>query len=1527
MKMRMRVLTTLILLFTAISINAEGIAYMLPDLGTSGMNTYVEFIAPTDEIGYFGTDGFYFSEVNTAIELIATPRAINDKGLIFGPCVVSWDGRLLSTQIIVPPDFGSNSPDWDALSDKNIFDISIKVNGNFVGTPAQDVFTFYVVRAVDRTITGTLFDDYSANGIKRSPRGAILCNSLEINTTDTISFGTDDCDPNTVGNQAFLPVVLLVKEEILANMSTISVNGGDAIGGGSGHGGHGGPGGAGGGGQWHDLDDGTNGGDGYTGGGKGGTNNVLPNSGGRYKAIGGGTGENGESINGIEPPFQADEVYEAAGGGTGHPFGISGVNCDDGDGSNPPADKGFGGGTGYIQKSHGAGGGYRTNGDAATADAAGKAHGNGYIVPLAGGSGAASANPEGPFFNPNNVGGGGGGGGGAIRIFAKNLRGRLTVTANGGRGGNRDYDGGGGSGGAVEIGLKTMPNQNNIIIEVAGGERIGSGFAGGDGYARRDFPEDITDIMGTYDGLAIDSTTYVMKGTTHAINCYSATANAELYMYIEGSNSWQLLTTPGTAGEWTYDYDVPSSVPYTYVCFALVDRGVGTGGGTLTSYFPSDLLSQAAVNVIQFLDPEPVLECTDSLIFEDICYFESSTIDFDIEIENTGQGMLIIDIPDDCFELGTVGFELDPLTPKNFALNANETRTVKVTYELNATELDAIDWSDIREVFYFNHNDTNQTDPWRVHLGIDSVWISSMPRVGTNDFGLIGVNNTMSMGIIYENQGNTTLVLNTMPTVAAPFQITGVEPPLGTPILPSDSLSLTVLFNPTVIDEFTEYINVEYEELHGCDNLIYSYEVLGEAAAVGVSFPTDTIDFGVLSPCDTLQTSDPITIANISPAEQVKLTDSYIQGPDAAYFSHLPDLGPTNQMDLAPYIVNLNGHSVDFSVFFNPSQVALAGKLSANLVIETDLDPPIDRIVIPIKAEIVPHNVDFNPPQLDFTDIYVGYEEKQTFSVINDGRLDEHISNLTLPAQGDISISTINGDENLAADGDLIEYEVTLLLLDDVPYGGIINIDFDTPCPQNHEYPVNATGLRSSARIDALDYEVIQPCLSDTLVINYMNESSAPYTIIQGSEQIINDTENLFSIISSDLSSVAGVHDTLMPDTNILGATIVVNEAQATDYRGDYTADYQATLYKNGVTMDTTISLTVEIDDGTYIISEKNNVFPNTVEGKTIIDEISIKNTDVWDIEIISITSPMTPEFISNPSTIVGASLREGDSTTFDVEFAPLVPGNYSDTLFLELLIGSCPRFDTIVLSGIGAKARTINLRIPDDMVTSPAMMNYSIPIYLKLNDDEDELDSYDIDTIEISYYPGMFFFTGLESVNGEAIEFESNDYINNRKVIRFAMTDVALKRDESVMANIKGATILGDSISSIVRFEKVVLSDNDEVSEITTSDGKLSLVICQEGGDRLISHTGGALKMTVNPNPATTYVKIVVDIFEQGDYTLSICGLDGIETVIENWSKGNPGIEPKIVDYQITESPNAYFIILQTPSARLTQSIIIIGS
>ncbi|HYF03019.1 MAG TPA: hypothetical protein VEC36_06565, partial [Patescibacteria group bacterium] len=450
-----------ILFFTGLQALAQPrISYILPDIGTPDMNTYVEIIGPGSlaDRGNFGGNGLFRNPPNDPVRLECVNAADNSK-ITFGPLIVSWDGRMVSTQIFVNPWVRPNDWDWERLTPEFRIPIRIVVNGQ-----PSNIDTFYIVQPFPFGDRRTLNESVLGTGSlgKRSRRGAMIVDSMVL--------GQREYAVSNAGVQGFLPFVLLSKGKIEGSgISGISVNGENN---GGIRAGNGGPGGGGGGGAFCDVvgtSGGQFGGNGFTGGGGGGTN--TPNS---RREGGNGTGTNGSnatggaSLNGI--PGGATPAHESAGGGTGHPFGSSGQGCSDGANCDPPG--GYGGGSGYRQNQRGGGGGYGTEGQP-TNSRGGKIHGNSPVVPIAGGSGGASGNPQGLAV----CSGGGGGGGGAIQIFGKSLSG-ISLSANGGNGGSASNNRDGGSGSGGYIGAQAKLSLLNIVASANGGTGVNPGGAG-----------------------------------------------------------------------------------------------------------------------------------------------------------------------------------------------------------------------------------------------------------------------------------------------------------------------------------------------------------------------------------------------------------------------------------------------------------------------------------------------------------------------------------------------------------------------------------------------------------------------------------------------------------------------------------------------------------------------------------------------------------------------------------------------------------------------------------------------------------------------------------------------------------------------------------------------------------------------------------------------------------------------------------------------------------------------------------------
>lgn len=624
------------LMLLAPNVFSQSISYMIPDIGTPGMNTYVEIIGPHDLTGNFGPDGFGMNNPGDALRVECVNPGDSAK-VIIGPLVVSWNGRMISTQIFVHPDQRPNSDSWQGIAPEFVIPIRVSYNGM-----TQNSALFYIVRPQPAIIT-------SSNGALgsggvwglRSPRGAMIVDSLAL-LGSSYGISTADCDPSTPGNQGYLPAVILSKHHIRTGNNTLVSLDANAK--------HGGPGGGGGGGSFCDWSGGgSDGGEGFTGGGRGGRNRAgNPLGSNEFRNPGPGSGafitNTGGSMNGVRGGNAP--AYEASGGGTGHPFGSSGTGCDDGGGCNPPG--GFGGGSGQQQTQSGGAGGYATAGSSSRNGNGGQVHGNDFIVPLAGGSGGASGNPQLAF----SCSGDGGGGGGALRMYAPQLDGYL-FTSNGSGGSNgASGDGGSGSGGAVSLESKIVSGIWKIRAE--GG--IGTGPSGGAGRIRMDGPMmwfsnaiPVDESMSV--GPSTDTTTFVRRQFT-----LTGTGDGrDIRLLLKSDRMpWTEIGTVSSYGSaWSFDITLPS-IDNVYFLAAL--QTVENPGSDAFTARPAFVMSQAAANIlISRTVPEMLAESSRQLRPIDC---EQSSIDTTV-VENIGDGVLLIS---DARYTGGRGFELlEPL--------------------------------------------------------------------------------------------------------------------------------------------------------------------------------------------------------------------------------------------------------------------------------------------------------------------------------------------------------------------------------------------------------------------------------------------------------------------------------------------------------------------------------------------------------------------------------------------------------------------------------------------------------------------------------------------------------------------------------------------------------------------------------------------------------------------------------------------------------------------------------------------------
>ncbi|MBS1902646.1 MAG: T9SS type A sorting domain-containing protein [Bacteroidetes bacterium] len=612
--------TAVLLLLLAAQFSAHAqtpvIAYITPDIGTPGMNTYVEIIGPHGRTNGFGTDNIYTNNPGDAVQVVVDN--LDDTSTIrFGPCVVSWNGRMISTQVFVMPWVNATTTDWET---------GIKVAFHVVvGGVSSNSDTFYIVKPQNLGINhvfsfGGQFGSGIQSGVNyglRSRRGAMIVDSLIVLGSGTYGVSTQDCDPIMNGNQGYLPLTMISKGPIrLSASSTLSVNA---------KGVHGGIGGGGGG---DGLTCGTFGGDGYTGG--GGNANWLDacGVGAPGPPEGNGTGSTTASLNGL-PGGGTSSQNEGGGGGSGHPFGASGTAGGD-DSNNPqPVSAGYGGGTGGPnccppqEQGGGGGGGYGSagadGGNYKGAGSGGFITGNNEIIPLAGGSGGGGGNVNSTAISDA---GSGGGGGGAIALFGVTTTASGSITAIGGTGTNSPNNGagGGGSGGGVVLGAKLSLAVN--AIDVAGGpggagHPVASGQDGGiggagrarfDGHAIGVKP--VVNANATqYHGPSTDSSGWVNKTFT-----LTGSGNGkDIRIYVKPlSGKWALASTVTSyLNNWSTTVTLPGSD--TIFLLAAVQQVSSPSTAPYTSE-PNWVMSQSAANILHSYCAGPALALSEQKI-------------------------------------------------------------------------------------------------------------------------------------------------------------------------------------------------------------------------------------------------------------------------------------------------------------------------------------------------------------------------------------------------------------------------------------------------------------------------------------------------------------------------------------------------------------------------------------------------------------------------------------------------------------------------------------------------------------------------------------------------------------------------------------------------------------------------------------------------------------------------------------------------------------------------------------------------
>lgn len=928
MKKLLTVAFSLLLTADLLTAQTPQISYVLPDVGTPGMNTYVEIVAPVGAVGAFGAESMSAPAAIT-IEFV-NPA---DTGfIVVSPVVVGWEGRLISCQFFVKP-----------YAPLRAYPFRVRVNANRSNV---DTFLVQAPQAFGSKSGGGAIGSGGAWG-KRSKRGAMIVDSLVLGpglyTIDT----QIDSDPSTPGHQGFLPAVILSKGPIRIGPGAVIDAGANGK--------NGGPGGGGGG--------------GYGSGGRlviipipGENNAPLGNgfAGGRSNitvapspaaSFGLGTGSGSRSLNGVEanngyqPNFPTIRGYAAA---PGHPF--------DNDGRSGGASALVVGASTLSFGQYFGGGGNAQRGQggfpASEEYLHGQVIGNREVVPLHGGSGGAGGGPN------DSVGAGGGGG---LALYSAERIVVSEVRANGANGSDGCANcspvsgkaAGGGAGGCAIVGGKLGVQFNTISVAGGAAGRAqeparSNGSVSGSGGAGR-FRHDgriasgaaiVTPGATHSTGPTMDTLTVVAKPifTVGGTGEYRAGRGANVWVFVRGETLQWNYASPYTAvvrpdSTWQVEVAITTTDSLLYIfAVQLTDPAERLGTNEWTR-IPTHVFSQAAANIVRYF-PAPELTAPVSVNIDTaIC---SDVVLDTIVIRNTGAGTLIVRNVEYLGPFVTVS------TPGTFPRNIlpGGVDTIILRYdgrsapyggiggELRITSNDASTGSDVRIIpvtaFKARITDYIEPDP------------DNPPAI---NFGDVRVNTSIDRRAVIRNLTaiiSTDILVDSLwvspPTVSIITISRSV--PKETPIRPGDSLVVQIRYSPTEQETLGSVFLCARISQPCRDTICWPLTGRGVQSAVATSKPSLAM---IIPDCSTrVETDDTLVISNLG---NVSVDVLSIAASPAGTFDVLsPSVPPS--LPLPP------GASSEIIVRYTPGQ---ASRAAGSLVIRTN-DPVLDSLSLTIEG-------------------------------------------------------------------------------------------------------------------------------------------------------------------------------------------------------------------------------------------------------------------------------------------------------------------------------------------------------------------------------------------------------------------------------------------------------------------------------------------------------------------------------------------------------------------------------------------------
>lgn len=1575
-------LCALVLTLSAVGALAQPqLSYIIPDIGTTRFGTYVEFIGPANRNGNFGTDGIYLNNPGDAVRI----RCVNDGDTLkvkFGPAVVSWGGRMVSSHVYVLPMIVPNSSDWRQLDAAYRIPIVVEVNGQ-----RSNPDTFYIVRPFsfgDKRASADRVIGEGALG-QRSRRGAMLIDSALLASGAPYTISMLDPDAQAPGNQAFLPFVMIAVGNI-TGMSGTEIRA-DASGP------NGGPGGGGGGGGYGNAplfgpgQQGTAGGNGYTGGGPGGRNNSGVNGSNSKRKPGIGSGEDlpeagpntvgGKSLNGTSGG-DSGPAYENAGGGTGHPFGQSGLACDARTSCDPAGQAG--GGSGHRDGRRGGAGGFGTDGGSDNgANNGGKAHGNASLIPLAGGSGGASGNPAtlGDVSSP------GGGGGGGVSIHAQRLA-LFDVYSLGAATSRQDVLAGSGSGGGIILGMRL--------------DNAGIGFTSGQAYA-----PDVTGFLTggrgrtRYDARASVSNTYyvgpltdTMMNSLRTIRLTGCGNGSDIQIYTKGEHGPWIAgpRVSGYSGTWNVSFTLPGT---DTLYFISVAQNIPLPKHSTYENDPDWVLSQSSWNIVRIYGP-PVIDAATSVnMGRHQCPGE--VLRDTLVVHNRGESPL--DISSLTWQNNNGFRVISPSVPPATTIQPFDSIDVIVEFVPLAGQNGAI--SDILSIV---SNDTNATrSTYRVTYTADVQKVDFTYRwsgsvIDTLDLGVRCLGSGISENVDITNTGTLTTtilqVISSNPNVVN----ASVNTPLALTVGSTGTIILTGVVRQTgnalipVLVRVAECPNPDtlWVRFEGVDaNLTVvgtgqfgtirvgaSRQILIELRNDGASDQMVVAPAAIPSPFRIVG-MQPMLPALLKPGTSVIITFEYAPTAVGTHTTEVRFTTPAGGRQCSDTaIVILAGTAIQASLELSKEALIMdpvplcsrgsdsvtitnRGTASVRLLYPAFVNGP-DAASFLVRTQPTV-DIDLQPGEsavyaVDF--IPSGAQDQVRTAILSVRTDDPTQAQIDIPLSGRQVPIALNGPASIDLGTSQLQVPVTKPVVytnntaAPISVAAVRTSDAQfTVVPQSvvigpggvQQFDVTFTPNGEGSQSADIWFVFDAPC-ADSIHLMARGQGavgmlSAPNALNFGT--LFNCQFKRDSVVYLNTSAVA----VDLIDVGITGpdAALFTVENPAVATTTTLPAGERAVLY---VRFDpravadgyktAQLTLRARINNQptrfvTNLSGTRQTSLPGTSPtvafgaidlGSASTQTFTILNNTTVPMHITAVTLRGAAGGVFTVTTTPGvpATLAPGDRMDVVVRFAPTEQRSYDDSLVVSFDL-PCPDDRIVPVTGIGRLNVEAAIIMPK-VLADPAADDYSLPVSGRVAIGTTMLENANL-KLTIRYRSSLFVARRLSTGT-----ITRNEAIGGFTYLDLDVSDVSINTTEAVITNIIGDVTLGPIDSTDLEIVAATLVAPPAAPMVRPVNGWLKLDICREGDDRLVQRRG-ALFIGTNPNPVRDVVNLDVEVFEPGDHHIMLVSSTGEVLWSETWQHV-AGAQPRSIRMNAgTFGSGMYQIVLQTPTRRRVKSLLIV--